>query len=358
MDIGELRAQIDDIDRKIVELLRRRAQVAVEIGRLKRQNGAGGFDPVRESVVLESVARMETEPLTPKAVQAVFSEIISACRALEETLRVAFLGPQHTFSHLAAVRRFGREAEYIDCASVTEVFEAVERGRAGVGVVPVENSLAGAVPETLDCFLRTALQIVGEHYERIEHCLLGVGPVEKIRTIYTQPHAEAQCRRWLREHFPQADLIPQPSTAAAARAAAEAGETAAAIGPAAAARPYGLEVLERGIEDDSRNWTRFFIIGRGRTTPTSKDKTSLVFSVPHRAGSLHEALTPLRDHKVNMTMIQSRPVPGRLWTYAFFVDIEGHQEDPAISQALEELRARASDFAILGSYPAAQEPEG
>ncbi len=354
MGLDDLRAKIDQIDRRIVELLRERAKVAAEIGRVKHAQGLPAFDPAREQVVLDRVAAAETDPLPKSALRAIFTEIMSACRAIEEPVSVAYLGPEYTFSHLAALARFGHGAEYVECHSITEVFEAVEHGRARVGVVPVENSLSGTVAETLDCLLRGDLRILGEHYQRIEQSLLSKGTLESIKTVHSHPHAFAQCRRWLKENLPAAELVLAASTAAAARAAAEAGETAAAIATAAAAEPYGLKVLARGIEDDPTNRTRFFVVGHGQTEPTGQDKTSLVFATPHRAGALHEALTSLRIYGINMTMIQSRPAQGRLWNYVFFVDIEGHERDEVVARALEDLAGRTSHLAVLGSYPAAR----
>jgi chorismate mutase/prephenate dehydratase len=353
MELQDLRRQIDELDSQLLQLLRRRAGLVQAIARCKQASGQAAFDAAREEVILRQASAQDVSPLSPAAVRAIFTEIISACRALEAPVRVAYLGPAWTFSHLAALHRFGQQADYVDCASVHDVFEAVERGQASVGVVPVENSLAGAVPETLDCFLTSKLRILGEHYERIEHCLLGRGPLEQVRRLYAQPHAQAQCRRWLREHLAGVEVIPQPSTAASAQAAA--GEPgSAALAPAEAAEHYGLQILARGIEDAPNNRTRFFLIGQGHTAATGRDKTSLLFATQHRAGALHEALTPFREHGVNMTMIQSRPVPGRLWEYVFFVDIEGHAADPHIQQALEELRQRAAHLAVLGSYPVAE----
>ena len=357
MDLDDLRTRIDEIDREIVRLLRQRAEVATKIGEAKRSRGLPVFDPAREEKVLQKVTAGEIDPLDKSALRAIFTEIMSACRAIEEPVTVAYLGPEYTFSHLAAIARFGRAAKYLECQSVSDVFHAVEHGQAHVGVVPVENSLSGSVSETLDRLLRSDLQVVGEHYQRIEHSLLSKGRLEDIRTVYSHPHALAQCREWLTANLPAAELVPAASTAAAAKAAAQAGEAAAAIATAAAAEAYGLNVLARGIEDDPRNRTRFFIIGRQPTAPTGKDKTSLVFATPHRAGALHEALTSLRIYGINMTMIQSRPAGGRLWTYVFFVDIEGHQQDETVARALEDLAGRTSHLAVLGSYPAAENGE-
>ncbi len=353
MGKDELRRRIDEIDDRIIQLLAERARIAAEIGRAKAASSEAALDTAREQAIFQRLASLQDHPLPPSALRAIFTEIISACRALQAPLKAAYLGPAFTFSHLAARSRFGQSAEYIDCSSVREVFEAVERGLANVGVVPIENSLSGTVPETLDCFVGSGLDIIGEHFQPIHHCLLGLSDISSIRRLHSHPQAVNQCRRFIRENLPTAEIVPQPSTAAAAQAAAE-DEAAAAIAPAEAAEPYGLKVLARNIEDFANNRTRFFVIGRGRPKPTGRDKTTILFSTKHIAGALHQALTPLRVYGINMTMIQSRPVPGRLWEYVFFVDFEGHAEQPHVKQALSELSEHCSRLAILGSYPAAE----
>lgn len=352
MDIHQLRQLIDDIDAQLVSLIRRRAEAAREIGKQKRGAGKAALDTAREEQILRKVAHSETEPLSAEAMKAIFGEIISACRALEEQVTVAYLGPAYTFTHLAARHRFGAQVNYLDCATVDGVFEAVERGMAGFGVVPVENSLSGAVPETLDRFMSSDLTILGEHYEPIEHCLLATCEVAEVRRLHTHPQARAQCLRWIREHLRDAEIINQSSTAAAAKAAA-AETNAGAIAPKEAAEAYGLRIVARGIQDVPDNRTRFFIIGHGSPGRTGKDKTSIVFATQHRAGALHEALTPLREYGVNMTMIQSRPVPGRLGEYVFFVDLEGHSTDSHVADALEKMKQVTFRMSVLGSYPAA-----
>lgn len=353
MNLDELRAQIDELDHKLLELLRRRAEVAKQIGELKRAAGQEILDTAREQAHLQSLAQSDTGLLSPQAVRAVFAEIVSACRAVQEPLSVAYLGPPYTFTHLGALRRFGTSANYVDCGSVQEVFEAVEKGAAQVGVVPVENSLGGAVPETLDCFMTTDVSIVGEHYEPIHHCLASLGPMEGIKRLHSHPQVLAQCRRWLRDNLPGVEIVNHSSTAAAAQTAANDPESAA-LASAEAAEAYGLKILVRNVEDYPNNRTRFLVLGRGACEPTGKDRTSLLFATAHRAGALHEALTPFQKYGVNMTMIQSRPVRGRLWEYVFFVDVEGHATSPHVARALEEMRGLLPSLRILGSYPAAE----
>jgi len=352
MDLEELRRRIDETDADLLRLLQRRAEIVQEIGRLKARTGHSTFDPAREELLLRRAGDAAEGPLTAAALRGIFAEIVSACRALEGPVTVAYLGPAYTFTHLAALHRLGSQAEYVACASVSDVFDAVERGRAQVGVVPIENSLGGAVPETLDRFVTTDLNIIGEHYEPIVQCLLANCELGEIKKLHTHPQAFVQCRHWLKENLPAVEVINQSSTAAAAQQAASE-PNSAALGPAEAAEPYGLQVVAQAVQDFADNRTRFFLLGRGPCSPTGRDKTSLLFSTRHRAGALHEAMTPFRIYGVNMTMIQSRPVPGRLWQYVFFVDIEGHVSDQPVARALEDLGKMTSELAVLGSYAAA-----
>jgi chorismate mutase/prephenate dehydratase len=360
MDVDDLRARINDLDRRMFDLLAERADLARQIGELKSAAGKAVFDPSREQVVLDTLAAEGAGLLPPAALRAILAEIISACRAVQGPLRVAYLGPAYTFSHLAAAHRFGSQAEYVDCGSVYEVFEAVEKEQVRVGVVPVENSLGGAITETLDSFLTSQVVIQGELYEPIHQCLLALDPSAPVKRLHTKPEPLAQARRWVRENLPGVEVVSQSSSAAAAQAAsAEPGS--AALAPAEAAEPYGLQIAAHNIEDYANNRTRFVVIGLGARSGsaddgparTGRDKTSLVFATAHRAGALQEALTPLRIYGVSMTMIHSRPVPGRMWEYVFFVDVEGHQKDENVARAVEELGGLTSSLSILGSYPAA-----
>ena len=360
MDLDDLRSRISDLDRRLFDALAERADLARQIGEIKRAAGKDVFDPAREQVILDALSAEGAGLLPPEALHAIFAEVISACRAVQGPLRVAYLGPAYTFSHLAALHRFGSQVEYVDCGSVYEVFEAVEKEQVAVGAVPIENSLGGAVTETLDSFLTTKVTIQGELYEPIHQCLLALDASVPIKRLYTKPEPLAQARRWVREHMPGVEVVSTSSSAAACQAAAiEPGS--ASLGPAEAAAPYGLEVVARNIEDYASNRTRFVVIGSPSRSGdkgegparTGRDKTSLVFATAHRAGALHEALTPLRIYGVNMSMIHSRPVPSRLWEYVFFVDIEGHQNDENVMRAVEELRGLASSLTVLGSYPAA-----
>jgi chorismate mutase/prephenate dehydratase len=350
MGLDELRQAIDDADREILSALKRRAVAAQAIGREKAESGRAAFAPDREAEVFRRVRGADTAPLPPAATVAIFTEIVGACLALESALRVAFLGPEFTFSHLAVLARFGRQAVPVACASIPDAINAAAQGRAAVAMVPVENSSQGPVGETLDALVDTHLPVVGEYTLPIRHSLLGRGELAAVRMVYGHPQPLAQCRRWLAMNAPHVELIPAPSSATAAAQAAAA-EDAAAIGPDQAGSAAGLEVLAANIQDDPANRTRFWLVGGERPGPTGKDKTSLVLTTPHRAGALHEALTPFRDYGLNMTMIHSRPARGRGWEYTFYVDFQGHEQDPDCAKALTALRELCPLLAVLGSYP-------
>lgn len=352
MSLDDLRKEIDQTDADILKALARRASIVERIRAEKAQSDTPVHDPAREAQLLRRVCQIGAEPLPAASLQAIYREIISACRALQ-TLRVAYLGPPHTHTHLAALRHFGASAQLANCRSVEDVFSTTERGETQVGVVPIENSLNGVIGETCDCLLQTSLTICAETYLPIHHALLARGEAGAVRTVYSHPQVFAQCREWLRENLPDAEQIAASSTAAAARLAAAA-DNAGAIAPAGAAEPHGLQVLAENIEDRPDNRTRFFVVGDRETSPTGRDKTSVVFSAAHRAGSLHHALTPLHDHGINMTLIQSRPSRARLWEYVFFVDFEGHVTDRQVQAALDDLQRHCLNLKVLGSYPMAE----
>jgi len=353
MELDESRDEIDALDEQLLELLAKRAGLAKQIGQHKRQQGQPAYDPSREAQILRRLTTQDTSPLPAEAVRAIYQEILSASRALQEPLRVAFLGPEHTFSHLAARQQFGVQAEFVPAAGITDIFTSVERGNCNLGVVPIENSTGGVVPETLDCFLDTSLTICNELYVPIHLYLVANCELDEVTTLYTNPQPLAQCRVWLRENLPRVTIQPTASTAGAAQAAAD-DPTGAALAPGPAAQAYGLEVLAAAIEDTPNNRTRFFVVSPQMAAPTGRDKTSIVFSTAHHAGALHQALGPLAMHGINMTFIQSRPARGRLWEYVFFVDFEGHHSDEEIQKALQELQEHCPLLKMLGSYPAAE----
>jgi len=348
MDIEKLRAEIDKLDDELASLIQRRAGLAQQIGHLK--GGAPAYRPEREAEILRRVSA-KTGPLTAERLIAVFREIISACRALEQSIRVSYLGPEGTFSEQAVRKHFGRAVEGLASASVDEAFRSAESGSAQFTVVPAENSTEGVVGRTLDLLLATPLRICGEVELRVQQNLLcRSDDIGSIKKIYSHAQSLAQTHGWLSQHLPRAERVPVTSNADAARRAAEEAGAAAVAGEAAAER-YGLKVLAKGIEDDPNNTTRFLVLGGLDPAPTGKDRTSLVMSAENKPGAVHALLTPLAKHRVSMTRIESRPSRARLWEYMFFIDVEGHQKDERVAAALAELKAPY--LKILGSYPIA-----
>jgi len=350
-DIARHRAAIDALDGKLVELLSERAALAAAIGKLKANGGA--YRPEREAEVLRRVARANRGPLANDALVHLYTEIISACRALEQPLSVAYLGPKGTFSEMALGRQFGAGVEALPFASIDEVFRACETGAAAYAVVPVENSTDGAIGRTLDLLLATPLKICAEVVLRVQQNLMAKkASMKTLRKVYSHPQSLAQCQGWLGQHLPGASRLPVASNAEGARLAAkEAG--AAAIGPEIAAERYGLKILARSIEDDPKNRTRFLVLGSQDTGPSGRDRTSLVMTTHNKPGSLLELIASFAGAGVNMTRLESRPARTGQWEYYFYVDIEGHQQDPKVAQALGELKANAPFVKIFGSYPAA-----
>ncbi len=350
-ELEELRAEVDRVDREILRLLNRRAELARRIGAVKRTSGLPFYAPHREEALVRRLQAENPGPFPGVAVRAVWKEIISASLALETPLTVAYLGPPATFTHQASLERFGFSARYHPARTIADVFERVEKGKADYGVVPVENTAEGVVSHTLDSLLHSDLRIVAEVYLRVCHHLMNrSGRLDDVERVYSHPHALAQCRRWLRDHLPDAQVRESASTAEAARIASE-DPSAAAVAARVAAEVYGLEIVESRIEDDPRNATRFLVVGRDAPAPTGRDKTSLVFAVNDEVGALYRMLEPFYRHGVNLTKIESRPMPGEAWQYVFFVDCDGHEADPGLAAALEALRGRCRLFRVLGSYP-------
>jgi chorismate mutase/prephenate dehydratase len=350
-DIARHRAEIDALDEKIVELLNARAAHAAAIGELKGNGGA--YRPEREAEVLRRVAAANRGPLANATLGRLFTEIISACRSLEEPLTVAYLGPQGTFSEMALVKQFGMSIEPVPCASIDEVFRAAETGAAAYAVVPVENSTDGAVGRTLDLLLATPLRICAEVVLRVQQNLMAKGAsIKAIRKVYSHPQSLAQCQGWLSQHLPRAARVPAASNAEGARLAGKE-RSAAAIGPEIAAERYGLRILARSIEDDAKNRTRFLVLGGHDAGPSGKDRTSLVMTTHNKPGSLHDLIAAFSGAGVNMTRLESRPARTGQWEYYFYVDIEGHQQDTKVAKALAELKDKAPFVKIFGSYPAA-----
>lgn len=350
-EIGKLRAEIDALDDELLRLLNRRAAAAGRIGELK--GGAQAYRPERESEILRRVGRGNPGPLPAERAAAVFREIISACRAMEATIRVAYLGPEGTFSEMALRKQFGQAVTAEPCASIDEVFRAVECGGAEFAVVPVENSAEGAVGRTLDLLLKTPLKICAEIALRVHQNLMRRGAgLDGVRRVYSHAQSLAQCHAWLAQHLPLAERVPVSSNAEAARLAAREPD-ACAIGAEIAAERYGLVVIAPNIEDDPNNRTRFLVLGQLAPEATGSDATSLVMSAPNRPGAVHALLTPFAKHGVSMSRLESRPMRVGQWEYYFFVDLEGHRSDPPVAASLAELEKLAPFLKILGSYPVA-----
>lgn len=346
-----LRAQIDAIDAQLLELLNRRARIAEQVGHVKAETSAPVFRPEREAQVLARVAEKNPGPLQAADVQTIFREIMSACRALEKRVTVAYLGPAGTFSEQAVYQQFGHAVEGLPCGSIDEVFRATEAGTAEFGVVPVENSSEGAVNRTLDLLLQTTLTISGEVSLPVHHSLMHrTGEMKDVRRICAHSQALAQCQAWLNQHYPEIERQAVASNAEAARMASE-DDAVAAIAGEIAGEKYGLQVVKAHVQDDPHNRTRFAVIGRLRTAQSGKDQTSLVLSVPNKAGAVYNLLAPLARHGVSMTRFESRPARMGTWEYYFYVDIEGHAQDDRVDKALTELKQNAAFFKLLGSYP-------
>lgn len=350
-----LRDAIDRIDGQLVQLLNERARLATEVGHIKHAVGAPVFRPEREAEVLRNVAAKSAGPLEEAALSNVFREVMSACRALERPLTVAFLGPAGTFSELAMHRQFGSSVGGLPCTTLDEVFRATEAGGADFGIVPIENSSEGAVSRTLDLLLATPLRVLGEISLPVHHNLLSrSGSMEGVTRICAHSQALAQCAGWLNQHWPSVERQAVASNAEAARMAAEDPAVAAIAGDRAAHR-YGLHAVASHIQDDPNNRTRFAVLGAQTTspsTPPAKDKTSLILSVRNRAGAVFHMLRPLAEHDVSMTRFESRPARVGTWEYYFYVDIEGHVDDPKVAAALAELQKECAFYKCLGSYPA------
>ena len=357
-NLAPLRAQIDALDRQILELLNQRAQVAEQVGEIKRAEGTPFFRPDRVAQVIERITQANAGPLLNPHVTAIWREIMSACLALEAPQRVAVLGPQGTFCEQAAIEFFGSAANLIYCANFDEVFHATAAGTAQFGVVGVENSTEGVVARTLDLFLRSPVHVVGEVSLLVRHNLLRqVNGLEGIEVVMAHPQALAQCQGWLAQHLPHAERRAVSSNAEGARLAASDPAWAALASERAAAQ-FGLHIVHHAIQDEAYNRTRFSIICLPQTLGTppasGKDCTSLVVSVPNRPGAVHDLLVPLKQHGVSMTRFESRPAKSGQWEYYFYIDVQGHVDQPHVAAALKELQGGCAYFKILGSYPVSE----
>jgi len=355
VSLDELRKQIDDIDAKLVALMNERARCAVRIGQLKREAGQESvYSPGREREVLERVLAANTGPLSDATIMAIWKEMMSGSLSLEKPLKVAYLGPEGSFSHLAALEKFGRSVQLVAVRDIASVFDQVARATVDYGIVPVENTTGGAIRDTMECFLDVPgpVKVCAEMALPVHQNLLSKTAVEKVKKVYSKPQVFDQCRGWLARNLAQADLVAVGSTAEAALLASRVDGTAA-IASSMAAELYGLNILNPAIEDNPQNQTRFLVLGRESAKPTGRDKTCLLFSIPDKAGALVEVLDIFRRHGINMTKIESHPSPTKSWEYYFFVDVEGHANDENLAKALGEARGHTRILEILGSFPVA-----
>lgn len=349
-ELTKFREHIDRIDNQILDLLNKRIAIAEQIGKFKRKRGIEAYQPDREKEIYDRLCKDNKGLFPNQAIKAIYREIMSASRSWEEALKIAYLGPEATFTHQAALEKFGASCEFVSKKSISEVFDEVESGRANYGVVPIENSSEGIVTHTLDMFSESELKICSEIILKISHNLLSNTHLEGIKRVYYHAQPFAQSRVWLENNLPDTEYLEVSSTAEAARRAALE-KNSAAIASELAASIYNLNIVIKGIEAGRENYTRFLVIGREISAPTGNDKTSILFSIKDRVGALHDMLIPFASHGINLTKIESRPSRKQPWEYIFFLDLEGHARNENVQQALAELEDLCLHLKLLGSYP-------
>ncbi|MCW5946704.1 MAG: prephenate dehydratase [Fimbriimonadales bacterium] len=356
-DISDVRKEIDTLDEQLLELLNKRAELAIQAGRLKESDDRPYYTPEREVEIHRRLQEISDGPLTPSQIRAVFREIISAARSLEKTLDIAYWGPSGTFTHIAAMKGFGTSSNYLSQPSIADVFRAVENRQADYGVVPVENSLAGVVPQTLDMFPQTNVRICAEIYVPIAHHLLSfASSLIDIERVYAGPQPLGQCGNWLRTNLAHAEIVEVVPTSLAAQKAKE-DPKAAAIASNLAAKELGMPMLAQHLEDDPHNRTRFLVVGYNEPAPTGNDKTSLMFNLRNRPGELYRALGAFDKNGVNLSMIESRPAQRATFEYIFYADCEGHHTQANLAAAIQGLKALTLECVVLGSYPVAPDAD-
>jgi chorismate mutase/prephenate dehydratase len=352
MSLSEHRKAIDKLDAQIVRLLNERTKHVLEIGEIKLKAGEEIYAPHREQAVLDRICKLNEGPITNESLRAIYREIMSSALSLEKSMTIAFLGPEATFTHEAAIRRFGSSLTYSAQKTIGDVFTEVSKRRADYGVVPVENSTEGVVTHTLDMFVESDLKIVSQVILPIQQCLVSRLKKSDIQKFYVHPQTLAQCRGYLHKHFPHAELIETSSNARSVEFAAKEAHSAAIAGVLAAEK-YHVPILEHSVQDNSGNATRFLVLGRQCSPATGKDRTSLMLSIADEVGALHKALGAFRKYKLNMTKIESRPSKRKAWEYFFFVDCDGHFEDRKVANSIQELEKGCNFVKVLGSYPKA-----
>jgi len=350
VNIPEHRKAIDRLDAHLVRLLNERTKHVLAIGDMKLKAGEEIYAPHRERAVLQRICRSNEGPITDDQLCAIYREIMSSALALEKTMSIAYLGPEATFTHQAAIQKFGSSLRYVSQKTIADVFAEVSRNRADYGVVPVENTTEGVVTHTLDMFVDSDLKIVSQIVLPVQYCLAGNCRLQDIKRLYVHPQALGQCRQWVQEHLPKVEIFETSSNARSAELAAQ-GKVNAAITGILAAEKYGLPVLKQDIQDNAANATRFLVLGRQCSPPTGDDRTSLLVSVADKAGALHQAIAAFRRHKINMTKIESRPSKRKAWEYFFFIDCDGHAQDRKVVKAIQLLGEHCNFVKVLGSYP-------
>jgi chorismate mutase/prephenate dehydratase len=350
MQIKSKRNKIDSLDRKIIDLLNKRARLSKNIGLIKIKLNKSIYSPDREKEIISNIKKLNKGPLANESLNSIYREIMSSSFALEKPLTIAYLGPRASFTHLASLHKFGSSVSYNACESITEVFLDVERDSSDYGVVPIENSIEGAVSHTLDMFMDSDLKICAEIIQDISHNLLGNCGIEKIKRIYSNPQVFGQCRIWLQVNLPKVELIEVSSTTKAAQIASKT-KNSACIASVLAASVYGLRIIAKEIEDSPHNITRFLVIAKDDVPPTKDDKTSIMFSIKDKIGALHNMLYPFKKYNINLTKIESRPSKKKAWDYYFYVDLSGHRSNLKVKNAIKELDEKCKFLKVLGSYP-------
>ncbi len=350
MSIPEHRQAIDKLDAQLVKLLNERTRHVLAIGEIKMKAGEEIYAPHRERAVLNRICRLNAGPITNESLQAIYREIMSSALSLEKSMKIAYLGPEATFTHQAAIRRFGASLRYSSQKTIADVFTEVSKNRADYGVVPVENTTEGVVTHTLDMFVDSDLKIVAQIVLPVQHCLVSNGPRSAIRKLYAHPQSLGQCRVWVHTNLPRVEVVETSSNARSAELAAKE-RGAAAIAGVLAAEKYDLDILEFDIQDNAANATRFLVLGRQCSPPTGKDRTSIMISVTDKVGALHSALAAFRRFRINMTKIESRPSKRKAWEYFFFIDFDGHIQERKVENALRHLGDHCNFVKVLGSFP-------
>lgn len=351
-DLAPLRTKIDKIDRRILELINQRLEVGRAVGNIKKKTGAQILDRNREQSVIDKLLKINQGPATEQLLRYFFDVIITATREIQKSKTISYLGPRASNTHIAALTHFKHSGSFVEASNLYEIFSSVDKKLSHFGVVPIENSMEGAVNRTLDLFVDFEPHICAEHFEPISHDLLSItGDAEDVKIICSHPKALGQCRTWIKKKFPHAKIIEKSSVSKAAQMAAD-DRSVAAIASRQAAHLYELQIVESQIEDYPGNITRFLVIGRQRPAPTGNDKTSIMFATSHKPGALFKALAPVDKAGINMLKLESRPIKGQKWSYYFFLDIQGHMKDRAVAETLEAMRLVSLSLKVLGSYPA------